>query len=360
MFINTGDLEERINTSHVSARPHPSLPIKIYNYTPLCQFEQKWDDVTLACRGLVLDEHLNVIARPFKKFFNIEEYHDKLPSTLMTVTEKMDGSLGILFKYQNQLVFATRGSFESDQAKEMEKIWHEKYQRFPILEGYTYLFEIIYPENRIVVDYGQERKLVLLAVIETATGREIDVSTSGFPDIVKEYYFGDIDQLRETLGSLGANFEGFVVLWKDSGLRLKVKSVEYLRLHRIITETTTVTIWEALSQGKELVSILDDVPDEFYDWVKETSQNLTDEFVAEGKKAISLILPDIPEFWKLDRKAAVKYLFEESQKRYNSNFYAHLAFMYLDGYTKDFNETIWKHIRPAYSKPFWRTDGDCS
>ena len=37
--------------------------------------------------------------------------------------------------------------------------------------GKTYLFEIIYPENRIVVDYGDYKGLVLIDVIDNETGK---------------------------------------------------------------------------------------------------------------------------------------------------------------------------------------------
>lgn len=53
---------------------HPTLPLTIWNYTEKVQYEKLWDEVTLACRGLVtMDETGEVVARPFKKFFNMEE-----------------------------------------------------------------------------------------------------------------------------------------------------------------------------------------------------------------------------------------------------------------------------------------------
>jgi len=52
---------------------HPTLPLTIWNYTEKVQYEGLWDEVTLQCRGLVTDDNGNIVARPFKKFFNIEE-----------------------------------------------------------------------------------------------------------------------------------------------------------------------------------------------------------------------------------------------------------------------------------------------
>ena len=105
------------------------------------------------CRGLVLDSDGNVVAKPFKKFFNLEELTPgQIPNEPFEVFEKMDGSLGILFNYKGEWILATKGSFISEQAvKGMQILKKYKYER--LLEGYTYLFEIIYSENRIVCQY---------------------------------------------------------------------------------------------------------------------------------------------------------------------------------------------------------------
>jgi len=49
---------------------HPEYPISIYNYSRTCQYDGKWDDLTIECRGLVLDREGNVMAKSFPKFFN--------------------------------------------------------------------------------------------------------------------------------------------------------------------------------------------------------------------------------------------------------------------------------------------------
>jgi len=57
---------------------HPTLPLTIWNYTEKVQYESLWDEVTLSARGLVTDGNGRVVARPFSKFFNIEEVKVKL------------------------------------------------------------------------------------------------------------------------------------------------------------------------------------------------------------------------------------------------------------------------------------------
>ena len=70
-FIRT--LEKYYEDGLLYKQTHPTLPLTIWNYTPKVQYENTWDEITLQCRGLVTDDNGNVVARPFKKFFNIEE-----------------------------------------------------------------------------------------------------------------------------------------------------------------------------------------------------------------------------------------------------------------------------------------------
>jgi tRNA splicing ligase len=121
---------------------HPTLPLTIWNYTPAVQYGEKWDEVTLQCRGLVTDTEGNVVARPFKKFFNLEE-NKHTPTSDFEVFDKMDGSCIILFYYNDEWIFATRGSFTSEQAIKAKEL-SSKYPLKNLDKNNTYVFEIIY------------------------------------------------------------------------------------------------------------------------------------------------------------------------------------------------------------------------
>jgi RNA ligase len=123
---------------------HPVYDLTIWNYSPKVQYEKLWDDITIQCRGLVTNSKNEIIARPFKKFFNYEEHKpEDLPNEEFEVYEKMDGSLGILFHYENEWILATRGSFTSEQSiKGTEML--KKYPLEKLDVNNTYLFEIIY------------------------------------------------------------------------------------------------------------------------------------------------------------------------------------------------------------------------
>jgi RNA ligase len=187
---------------------HPSLPLTIWNYTETVQFEGKWDEITLMCRGLVTDDKGNIVARPFSKFFNIEEGKFE-PTENFEVWEKMDGSLLLVFWYEGQWVVATRGSFTSDQSiKGIELL--KKYNTDIMFRHLTFCFEILFPQNRVVVDYGDYEGLVLLGTFDTS-GKEYDIEMwreYGF-DVVKKY--DGIKDFKELKAMVKDDQEGFVV-----------------------------------------------------------------------------------------------------------------------------------------------------
>ena len=269
-------LEQYSRTGHLFKQDHPKLPLSIWNYTPEVQYGQLWDDVTTMCRGLVTDKEGNIIAHPFKKFFNLEE-NRHTPTENFEVYEKMDGSLGILFFYEGQWIIATRGSFTSNQAKKAKEILDTKYNVESIPKGYATLVEIIYPENRIVVNYGDEEKLVVLGMTSRVSGKELDYDSmvnihneSGMP-VVKKY--DGIRDYSELKSKIAQDAEGFVVRFSN-GQRVKIKGEEYLRLHKIMTNVSTTGVWELLSNGGDINEFLKDVPDEFYKKIKDYADTL--------------------------------------------------------------------------------------
>jgi RNA ligase len=137
-------LKEYEKNGLIKSQKHPTLDLWIWNYNPSVQYERLWDDITMQCRGLVTNSQGEIVARPFTKFFNYEELTpEEIPNEYFDVYEKMDGSLGILFKYQNEWILATRGSFTSPQSIKGRELL-EKYPLDKLDKNNTYLFEIIY------------------------------------------------------------------------------------------------------------------------------------------------------------------------------------------------------------------------
>ena len=328
-------LEEMISAGYVRMTRHPERPLFIYNYTAKAQYEYVWNEVTMLCRGLILDENYHIVARPFAKFFNYGETANQvIPSEPFEVFDKMDGSLGILYWWNDRPYIATRGSFTSEQAIKANVLLITKYKHCieHLDKSKTYLFEIIYPENRIVIDYGHKEELVLLAIVDIATGLESTLSDIGFPIVKKYDGLNDLDAIR--MMQIDEK-EGFIVRFR-SGYRVKIKFAEYVRLHRIVTQVSSKTIWEHLRDGQPMDELIDKVPDEFYAWVRTT----IDEF---GMAYKIIEVAAISEFKELDDRKATALYFQTCK-------YPAILFKMLE--KKAYDAIVWKMLKPKYERPF--------
>lgn len=338
----------------ISERIHPDDDnIRIFNYTPECQFSRAWDDITMQCRGLIMNiETGEVLARPFRKFFNYEEHiaeGKSIPTDRPIITAKYDGSLGIAYTLDNKMWIATRGSFVSEQAIWATTWWRENHGDKPYGNSITYLFEILYPQNRIVIHYDFSG-LVHLASIDTKTGKQVD---SQLPvKKAEQFDYSDISSLSQLNTK---NSEGFVIFYPETNLRLKIKFPDYIRLHKIVTGLSEIAIWEAMQEGN-IDKLTLDFPDEFYTWfssVRSRIQKDYDDIFNTAHIEYCRIINDLecaimrnddiiertnPIFRKLFALEAIKYE------------HPGLLFSMLDD--KSYVDAIWKMIRPHGSKTF--------
>lgn len=263
----------------VRSNVHPNDPeLWILNYTEKAAFDSVWNNVTLNCRGLIVNAFGDIIARAFPKFFNYgqagcPEINLDEPAI---VSDKLDGSLGILYPHpEGGYAIATRGSFTSDQAIHATEILKTKYADYIPPGGVTMLFEIIYPENRIVCDYGDMDDLVLLGSVHNASGdswegADVDWDWPGPVGEIFEY-----STMREALeAEPRPGKEGFVVHFYLSGNRVKIKQEDYIQLHRIVTGLNARSVWEAMLYD-EIDELIEKIPDEFHDFIRSVESHLS-------------------------------------------------------------------------------------
>jgi RNA ligase len=316
-------LDAMIADGYVRAQMHPELPLVIYNYTSSAQYEKVWNRVTRTCRGLIVDKDSGeVVARPFPKFFNHGEIEGSAVdlSGRVVVTDKADGSLGVLYPDSTGYAIATRGSFTSVQAIHATKIWKEQYQeRFVPVNGITYLFEIVYPENRIVLDYGGMDDLIHLGRVYLESGLSCGPARRWPGPQVEIFPHESFAQALEA--EPRSNSEGLVVHFLDSDERIKLKQEDYVALHRIVTGLSARTVWQHLAAGEPLLALTDNLPDEYYRWVHEVVDHLytciaelSNEIEESYKKVVAslpqnysrkefaLAAKDLPMSWALFRK----------------------------------------------------------
>jgi len=340
---------EMQNAGFIKVQRHPEFPdqLAIANYTHKAQQNYHWNAVTEQCRGLIYNPTtLEVVARPFRKFFNYGEAQaDKITGQEeVTAYEKFDGSLGIAYPlpgYDEEVyAIATRGSFTSEQA-----VWATNYLtpiratepwRFPMIPGYTDLFEIIYPDNRIVCEYGGMEGLVYLGTIHNDTG-SFQFEDDMFDVRADPVYHGKFEGVLQIKGREGK--EGVVVVTSDNR-RVKFKEEEYVRLHRIVSKLSEKSVWEAMGgpdfgRARELAQ---DIPEEHAASVLEVARKLLCEFVIQSSQVSELT-------WNTknmtSRKEKAVFVTQSGYPKHVQSAY----FAQLDG--KDSSEVLWKAVRPT-------------
>jgi RNA ligase len=130
---------------------------------------------------------------------------------------------------------------------------------------------------------------------------------------------------------------------------MKIKGEEYLRLHKIMTQVSTTSIWEVLSNGDDIDALLKDVPDEFYKKVKSYMGELKyshfqiSEYCGKyhdsyryGKYGDKEVEPTKKEFAEF-----VQRNFDKKELH---------AVMFSMWDKKDYSSIIWKLIKPKYEK----------
>lgn len=283
----------------------------LFDYTSEAQFEAKWTEFEKLSRGLIINKKTGeIVARPFDKFFNWGEGGRISEGKIREILKKEDGSLGISYWVGDEIRVATRGSFTSEQA-----LWAsefiKKYDLRELPRELTLLFEIIYPENQIVVDYQGREDLILLGVRNRFTGEDYFFSRVaeiaqrfGF-SLPETYNFSSIEEMLERAKQLSHNEEGWVVRFED-GERYKIKGDAYVAIHRLvfgISERRLIQMWFT----GELDEYLAGLPESLRERYSAKREQIA-ETVANRLAEIKSVYESLPPIE--DRKEFVKHIQE--------------------------------------------------
>jgi RNA ligase len=246
-YLDVKKLRQHINVGLVTERFHDTLPLAIYCYGRKAVYAQHWDDVTTKTRGLIVDLNTHeIIARPYEKFF------DKQQSELIlgldienidalfgpaTVTEKVNGSLGIFWRYGIHWGVASKGSFHSPHAEFATKWLENRVEEngplvFP--DGYTPVFEIICQEIQPHVIKYPGDGLVLIGLIKLETGEEVSwqvLDDYGWRNALC-VPFQSHPHLDDLLKMDSSTYEGVVLTYDRPGqapYKIKVKFPTFLK-----------------------------------------------------------------------------------------------------------------------------------
>ena len=275
------------------------------------------------------------------KFFNYGESFSDLQAIdwrTCRVMQKVDGTNIRIYMDRGKWHVSTLGCVDAYKAECMngisfgelvdkacggiEKLTHH------LSPMYCYYFELTGP-NRIVINYGDEPVLWYLGRRDKIRLKE-DFNKPDFGDVNIKFpaIYDNVQSLTaciEATQKMGADEEGFVVLSVDKngyGHRIKMKGVEYLRLHKLrcngpLTIMKVLKMWkeESLDDFLAAFPIYSNFVDEVFDAIVRLAMELDDAYnnfkiTDMSRKEIAATaftyLPPIPDyvFARLDNKVA--------------------------------------------------------
>jgi ATP-dependent Clp protease adapter protein ClpS len=232
-------------------------------------------------RGIILDENNNwkVVAKGFDKFFNYSESNAVNVDWLSArVQEKLDGSLILLYYYNNEWHVATSGT--PDGSGEVQGVgltfaqlfWKvvqtQNIQIKWLSTDYTWVLELCTPFNKIVVQHNVS-KLWLLSSFCIKDDEIKEVGVCNYSSNVlglfvpKQYDLYRLDECLTVANKLNPlQNEGFVVVDKFYN-RVKIKSPAYVMLHHAKNSLTTKRMCEIMRKGEqeEFRQALESIPE---------------------------------------------------------------------------------------------------
>jgi hypothetical protein len=247
------------------------------------------------CRGIILDEsdNWNIVARPFSRFYNHGQFEDNIDWKSAKVQEKVDGSLALVYHYDNQWHMATRGSPDASgpvgsSSYCFNQLFWETWgsmgmeQLDASTRHLTYLFELTGPMNRVVVNYPTSA-LTLLGVRSILTGTEINPQSFKSMknwQIVREFPLTNLENILASFDAMNPlEQEGYVIVDKFFN-RVKVKHPGYIALHKLRDSFSPKNVLDMVRTGQssELIANFPEMK-EMFDVMTEKHVNLIQDLI---------------------------------------------------------------------------------
>lgn len=257
-----------INVGLTVLEENLGIKAKIYDDLFVLNYDQinspKTDPIVAECRGLILDYNLNILCRPFDRFFNFGEAHnEKFDFNDSVCFEKADGSIIKVWYDLRYGVWraGTRGTAYAESecnsgSKFIDLVEntigcnvHDFMNNCLSDVDCTYIFELCTSENRVVTRYEKD-ELVLLGIRNNDSGVEYSLealkkeckfmnTTQKILNLTetirmpKIFSIKSIEQAHTSFDTIGPLDEGFVFYNPKTCERVKVKSPAYVAIHHL-------------------------------------------------------------------------------------------------------------------------------
>jgi RNA ligase len=314
----------------------------------------KWTKDNLHFRSSLWNSQGELVSASFKKFVNWAEQPDLYPTPKnftsnggCELMEKIDGSTLIVSRYKGHTIVRTRGTSDAtkmDNGHEIEWLKDKYPHAFEFYgintetDDCSYIYEWVSPENKIVLNYGEDPDLYLIAIIKH---EDYSLHSQSMLDEVAKmrglkrparYNFASVEEMLQAVEQLKGK-EGLCVYFNNGQNIRKVKSAWYLALHRMKTE---------LGSYERVVdfyfSMNRPTYQEYYDFiVKNYDYELAEQVrggisrICEGMKEVDTIIASmkakVEPLKKLSRKDAAQVVLQA----YGQTNRSGMAFNIMDG-----------------------------
>ena len=343
-------------------------PYIIFNYD---QIHSTFSNLIVQeARGIIFrtGEWKNPVCWAFNKFGNYGEswVHD-IDWESAFVTEKVDGSLMKVW-FDDVWHISTNGTINALDASTGDIIVNNFDSYFYLaLKNYfdspedffkhldpdlTYMFELVGPYNRVVVEYP-EPALYFLGARDKCTGTEVRFSDikdlSKIFKVPQIYKLDSIDACLEVTEAMDWQHEGFVVADKNFD-RVKVKSAAYVLAHYLRNNCV-------INRRHLLRVIIEHEEEEFLCYASDYADALMEvkaEVLSFKNQAENLVLT--AREWRHLNKKDFALRTQELPKVFHSIIFRNYEQdVSVDDFTKAWDSTRWEKILDEFKKQSSRT-----
>lgn len=282
--------------------------ISSFNFTRNAFFGKHWDEITTTARGLFVDTNTGkIVARGYKKFFNINEKREtelehllvKFKDQKITLYKKENGFLGIMSWVNNEMFLASKSTNQGEFAgyfktlyeqSDIDKIKVEKYLRE---NDVTLVWEVIDIENDPHIIEYPKSKIVLLDIIHN----QYEFKREPYEKVVElakeigcecKTIYKEFDNVREFHHWYIANtdeedlsktdIEGVVVECGNIMTKLKFPYYNFWKLMRKTKEQV------ARGSGVKLSKMYNATANYFLHWLKEQTKEVQQQDIITLRK----------------------------------------------------------------------------
>jgi len=292
----------------------------------------KWTKDNLIFRSSIWNVDGELISAGFKKFFNFSEQPELTYTPFSTtanggvqIIEKIDGSTLIVSQYKNELIVRTRGTMDAtklDNGFEINYLKEKHPKAFEINSELSYLYEWVTPNNKIVLDYGEEPELYLIGIIEhenytMASQFIIDEEANNI--LVKRPKTYSYNSIKDVLSDV-PSWEGKegVCIYCNKGQDIrKLKAEHYLSLHRMKSELGSfervIDFWishDMPEYNKAYQIIVDALDYEIAEQTKGSISRICDGW-KEVKKIVDFMKKFVQDHKEIDQKTFAAKTFQK-------------------------------------------------